>query len=228
MADPRRTLTVRELGRVRYQDGLTLQAELVAERQAGRIGDTLLLLEHEPVFTLGRNAHRDHVLLPEEELRARGFDVFEVGRGGDVTYHGPGQVVGYPILDLSPDRRDVHRYVRDLEEVMIRVCADYGITAGRIAGLTGTWVGDDKIGAIGVRIARWVTSHGFALNVANDLTPFGLIVPCGIRERGVTSLEQVLGRRVDTPEVRSRLVARFSEVFDAVKPSPSGPPAMPG
>lgn len=216
VADPKRTLTVRELGRVRYQDGLALQAELVTERQAGLIADTLLLLEHEPVFTLGRNARRDHVLLPEEELRARGFDVFEVGRGGDVTYHGPGQVVGYPILDLSPDRRDVHRYVRDLEEVMIRVCGDYGIAAGRVAGLTGTWVGDAKIGAIGVRIARWVTSHGFAFNVSNDLTPFGLIVPCGIRERGVTSLEQILGRRVDTREVMSRLVERFSEVFDAV------------
>ena len=113
------------------------------------------------------------MLLPDDALRARGFDVFETGRGGDVTYHGPGQVVGYPILDLSPDRRDVHRYVRDLEEVMIRTCADYGIAAGRVAGLTGTWVGAEKIGAIGVRIARWVTSHGFAFNVANDLAPFG-------------------------------------------------------
>ena len=215
MADPTRTLTVRELGRIRYQDGLALQAELVAERQAGRIGDTLLLLEHEPVFTLGRNARRDNVLLPEEELRARGFDVFEVGRGGDVTYHGPGQVVGYPILDLSPDRRDVHRYVRDLEEVMIRVCADFGIAAARVPGLTGTWVGDAKIGAIGVRIARWVTSHGFALNVSNDLAPFALIVPCGIRERGVTSLVQVLGRPVEATDVHSRLVERFREVFGA-------------
>ena len=144
---------------------------------------------------------------------ARGFEVFEVGRGGDVTYHGPGQVVGYPILDLSPDRRDVHRYVRELEEVMIRTCTDYGVKAQRVKGLTGTWVGDAKIGAIGVRIARWVTSHGFALNVANDLTPFGLIVPCGIRERGVTSLQQLVGRPLDVEEAMSRLVDRFREVF---------------
>ena len=210
-----RELLVRRLGRVRYADALDLQARLVADRQAGRIGDTLLLLEHEPVFTLGRNARRENVLLAEDVLRARGFQVFEVGRGGDVTYHGPGQVVGYPILDLSPDRRDVHRYVRDLEEVMIRVCTDYGIAASRIAGLTGAWVGDAKIGAIGVRIARWVTSHGFAFNVANDLAPFGFIVPCGIRERGVTSLEQVRGRTVDLDEVVPRLVGHFADVFEA-------------
>jgi lipoyl(octanoyl) transferase len=185
----------------------------VADRQAGRVRDTLLLLEHNPVFTLGRNARRENVLLSEALLRARGFDVFETGRGGDVTYHGPGQVVGYPILDLAPDRRDVHRYVRDLEEVMIRACADYGIAARRIPGLTGTWVGDSKIGAIGVRIARWVTSHGFAFNVTTDLSPFGLIVPCGIRERGVTSLERLLGRPLPMDEVVSRLVARFLEVF---------------
>ena len=216
-----RELTVRKLGRVRYADALELQAQLVADRQAGRIGDTLLLLEHEPVFTLGRNARRDHVLLPEAELRARGFEMFEVGRGGDVTHHGPGQVVGYPILDLSPDRRDVHRYVRDLEEVMIRVCADYGTVASRIAGLTGAWVGDAKIGAIGVRIARWVTSHGFAFNVANDLGPFRLIVPCGIRGRGVTSVEQVLGHPVAVDEAISRLVERFREVFGAAVPPES-------
>jgi lipoyl(octanoyl) transferase len=219
-----RTLTVRRIGRIRYAEGLELQARLVADRQAGRIGDTLLLLEHDPVFTLGRNARRENVLFPEQELRRRGFDVFEVGRGGDVTYHGPGQVVGYPILDLSPDRRDVHRYVRDLEDVMIRVCADYGVTARRIPGLTGTWVGDEKIGAIGVRIARWVTSHGFAFNVATDLAPFGLIVPCGIRERGVTSLERLLGRSVEPDEVIPRLVGNFAEVF-GVTPSHAVAPA---
>jgi len=167
------------------------------------------------VFTLGRNARQVNLLLPEAELRARGFEVFETGRGGDVTYHGPGQIVGYPILDLSPDRRDVHRYVRGLEEVMIGTCADYGIAAGRIAGLTGAWVGDAKIGAIGVRIARWVTSHGFAFNVSTDLAPFGLIVPCGIRGRGVTSLERLLGRSVALDAVLSRLVARFARVFGA-------------
>ena len=208
-----RPLTVRRLGRVSYVDGLDLQAELVALRQEGEIPDTLLLLEHEPVFTLGRNARRENVLLSEDALRERGFAIFDTGRGGDVTYHGPGQVVGYPILDLSPDRRDVHRYVRDLEEVMIRTCADYGIPAGRVAGLTGTWVGQEKIGAIGVRIARWVTSHGFAFNVSTDLAPFSLIVPCGIQNRGVTSLERLLGRSVPLDEVMDRLTAHLAAVF---------------
>jgi lipoyl(octanoyl) transferase len=185
----------------------------VADRQAGRIADTLLLLEHDPVFTLGRNARKENVLFPEDALRARGFDVFETGRGGDVTYHGPGQVVGYPILDLAPDRCDVHRYVRDLEEVMIRVCADYGIAGERVPGLTGAWVGRHKVGAIGIRIARWVTSHGFAFNVSNDLAPFDLIVPCGIRDRGVTSLTQLLSTPPSMDEVMDRLAHHCIALF---------------
>jgi lipoyl(octanoyl) transferase len=208
-----RPLEVRRLGRLPYARGLELQERLVADRQAGRISDQLLLLEHDPVFTLGRNARAANVLLPAEALRERGFEVFETGRGGDVTYHGPGQVVGYPILDLAPDRRDVHRYVRDLEEVMMRTCADYGLQAARVEGLTGTWLGDEKIGAIGVRIARWVTSHGFAFNVGTDLSAFDLIVPCGIRGRGVTSLERRLGRPLPLEEVMDRLAANFSAVF---------------
>jgi lipoyl(octanoyl) transferase len=198
---------------LRFADGLLLQARLVAERQAGRIPDTLLLLEHEPVFTLGRSARRENVLFPEAELRGRGFDVHEAGRGGDVTYHGPGQVVGYPIVDLSPDRCDVHRYVRDLEEVMIRTCRSYGVEAVRVPGLTGVWVGDEKIGAIGVRIARWVTSHGFAFNVATDLAPFALIVPCGLSGKGVTSLERLLGRPAALDAVADRLATDFASVF---------------
>ncbi|HUG54777.1 MAG TPA: lipoyl(octanoyl) transferase LipB [Vicinamibacteria bacterium] len=213
VAAPARTLDVRHLGRLPYAQGLDLQARLVADRQAGRVGDTLLLLDHDPVFTLGRNARSENVLVAPEALRARGFEVFETGRGGDVTYHGPGQVVGYPILDLSPDRCDVHRYVRDLEEVMIRACADYGIAAARVAGLTGAWVGAEKVGAIGVRIARWVTSHGFALNVATDLSPFDLIVPCGVRGRGVTSLERLLGHAVETADVAPRLATHLAAVF---------------
>jgi lipoyl(octanoyl) transferase len=207
-------LEVRKLGRVPYARGLELQERLVADRQAGRISDQLLLLEHDPVFTLGRNARTANVLLPADALRERGFEVFETGRGGDVTYHGPGQVVGYPILDLAPDRRDVHRYVRDLEEVMMRTCADYGLQASRVEGLTGTWLGDEKIGAIGVRIARWVTSHGFAFNVGTDLSAFDLIVPCGIRERGVTSLERRLGHPVPLDEAMDRLAANFCAVFE--------------
>lgn len=207
-------IEVRRLGRVRYADGLALQERLVRERQAGAVSDMLLLLEHEPVFTLGRNARSENVLFPAHELRARGYDVFEAGRGGDVTYHGPGQVVGYPILDLSPDRRDVHRYVRDLEDVMIRTCADYGIDAQRVEGRTGCWVGPEKIGAIGVRIARWVTSHGFAFNVRNDLAPFGLIVPCGIRDRGVTSLARLLGQEPALEDVMERLANHLLAVFE--------------
>jgi lipoyl(octanoyl) transferase len=208
-----RPLIVRRLGRVPYARGLELQAELVAKRQAGSIPDTLLLLEHAPVFTLGRNARPENVLLPAAELRARGFELIETGRGGDVTYHGPGQIVGYPILDLSPDRRDVHRYVRDLEEVMIRACADYGVTAGRVGGATGCWVGESKIGAIGVRIARWVTSHGFAFNVNTDLALFSLIVPCGIRDKGVTSLSRLLGRTVSLAEAIDSVARNFAAIF---------------
>jgi lipoyl(octanoyl) transferase len=204
---------VRRLGRVPYAAGLELQARLVAERQAGRAPDTLLLLEHDPVFTLGRNARRENVLLAEDLLRARGFEVFDTGRGGDVTYHGPGQVVGYPILDLAPDRRDVHRYVRDLEEVMIRVCRDYGVSGSRVAGLTGVWVGERKIGAIGVRIARWVTSHGFAFNVTTDLAPFDLIIPCGIQGRGVTSLARLLNRAVPLDEAMDRIAEHAGAVL---------------
>jgi lipoyl(octanoyl) transferase len=206
-------LLVRKLGRIPYEAGLELQARLVAERQRDHIPDTLLLLEHDPVFTLGRNARAENVLLPADVLRARGFRVFEAGRGGDVTYHGPGQVVGYPILRLPPGRQDVHRYVRDLEEVMIRACADHAVAARRVSGKTGAWVGDDKIGAIGVRIARWVTSHGFALNVGNDLAPFDLIVPCGIPDRGVTSLERRLGRPVPLAGVMEGLAHHVADVF---------------
>lgn len=207
-------LLVRTLGRIKYADGLQLQEALVAERQAHRTVDVLLLLEHEPVFTTGRNARGENMTTPPDALRARGFDVFETGRGGDVTYHGPGQVVGYPILELPPERRDVHRYVRDLEEVMIRACADFGVAGERVAGMTGTWVGERKIGAIGVRIARWVTSHGFALNVANDLSPFDLVVPCGIKGRGVTSLSRELKREVSVDAVQRRVAFHVAEVFD--------------
>ncbi len=207
-------LVVRRLGRVRYAEALALQESQVRLRQSGVAPDTLFLLEHEPVFTLGRGARREHVLLPEDALRARGFELFEAGRGGDVTYHGPGQLVAYPILELEPGRRDVHRYVRDLEEVMIRTCADYGISACRVPGLTGVWVGDAKIGAIGVRISRWVTSHGLAFNVSADLAPFDLIVPCGIQGRGVTSLERRLRRAVPVDDAMDRLAGHLASVFE--------------
>jgi lipoyl(octanoyl) transferase len=200
---------------VPYNEALKLQRELVEERRAGRIPDLLLLLQHPPVITLGVKADggRSNVLVSTERLAELGIDVSETGRGGDVTYHGPGQIVGYPILDLKPDRCDVHRYVRDLEDVMIRVCADYGVNAGRIAGLTGAWVGNEKIGAIGVRISRWITSHGFAFNVATNLAEFQLIVPCGIADRGVTSLEKATGREVSISAVEDDLARHFTNVF---------------
>ena len=192
-----------------------MQQALVEERRAGRVPDVLLLLQHPPVITLGvRGSSRSHITASDSLLASRGVEVHETGRGGDVTYHGPGQIVGYPILDLRPDRCDVHRYVRDLEEIMIRVCADYGVTADRVAGLSGVWVGLEKIGAIGVRISRWITSHGFAFNVNTKLDDFGLIVPCGIADRGVTSLQKLLGRPVSIDEVEERVIARFAEVFD--------------
>ena len=192
-------LEVRRLGTVPYRQALALQQRLVAERQAGRLPDVLLLLQHPHVVSLGVAARRSraNILATADELARRGVDVHEAPRGGDVTYHGPGQLVGYPILDLRPDRCDVHRYVRDLEEVLIRTAGAFGVAAGRVAGLTGVWVGDDKLAAIGVRLSRWVTSHGFALNVDTDLDYFGLIRPCGIRGRGVTSLAALTGRRTD-------------------------------
>jgi len=211
-----RQLEVRRMGLVGYQEALELQRELVEERRANRIPDLLLLLQHPPVITLGVRSEtaRANVVATSERLAELGIEVHETGRGGDVTYHGPGQIVGYPILDLRPDRCDVHKYVRDLEEVMIRTCADYGIAAGRIAGLTGTWVGAEKIGAIGIRISRWITSHGFAFNVRTDLDHFKLIVPCGISDRGVTSLERLTGRTIELDAVEDALVRRFSEVFE--------------
>jgi lipoyl(octanoyl) transferase len=206
---------VRRLGVVPYADALALQKQLVDERREGRIGDVLLLVEHPHVLTLGvrGDGGRSHILAADETLTSRGVQVYETGRGGDITYHGPGQIVGYPILDLKPDRCDVHRYVRDLEEVLIRVASDYGLVADRVPGLTGVWIGGEKVAAIGVRIARWITSHGFALNVTTDLDYFNLIVPCGIADRGVTSLSRLLGRRLETKEVEDRLIQRFTDVF---------------
>jgi lipoyl(octanoyl) transferase len=211
-----RPLDVRRLGRVPYADALALQRSLVEDRRAGRIPDTLLLVEHPHVLTLGvrGDGGRSHILATADALAARGIEVHEAGRGGDITYHGPGQIVGYPIIDLNPDRRDVHRYVRDLETVLIRAAADYGIQAGRVEGLTGVWVGNEKLAAIGVRIARWITSHGFALNVATDLDCFNLIVPCGIADRGVTSISRLLGRPIDPAEVEIRVIEHFANIFD--------------
>ena len=203
-----------------YDEALELQRTLAEQRKSGHIPDTLLLLEHPHVLTLGvrQGGGRSNILARPEKLQELGVAIHEAGRGGDVTYHGPGQLVGYPIIDLRPDRQDVHRYVRDLEDVLIRTCGDFGITAQRLEGFSGTWVshptrGLEKVAAIGVRIARWVTMHGFAFNVTTDLDFFSLIVPCGIRDRGVTSLERLLGGAIDMRLVEESVVRQFASVF---------------
>jgi lipoyl(octanoyl) transferase len=214
---PTRTVQVRRLGTLSYADALALQSDLVARRRAREVVDTLLLLEHPHVITLGSGSHDEHVLVSPEERAARGIELFETGRGGDVTYHGPGQLVGYPILDLKPDRCDLHRYLRDLEEMLIGVLAEFGLQGGRKEGLTGVWVEDRKLAAIGVRVSSgWITSHGFALNVNTDLSFFGTIVPCGIRAHGVGSISSELGRPVPMADVEAAAVRSFERVFGAV------------
>jgi lipoate-protein ligase B len=209
-----RALRVRELGRISYQEGLDLQAGLIPAVRAGEAPETLLLLEHEHVITLGTSSSPEHVLADEARRRELGIELFETGRGGDVTYHGPGQLVGYPILDLKPDRKDLHRYLRDLEEALIRALAHFGVTGFREEGLTGVWTGAGKIAAIGVRVSSgWITSHGFALNVDPDLDYFGTIVPCGIQDRAVASLAGVLGREVAMAEVREVVAESVAGTF---------------
>jgi lipoyl(octanoyl) transferase len=219
------------LGLIGYADAYALQKRIVAARKTGAIDDVLLLCEHPHVITQGRNGKREHLLAGENVLRQKGVEFFETSRGGDITYHGPGQIVGYPILNLAAIRRDVVWYVRMLEEVMIRASSDFGVLATREAGKTGIWVATDKnsprsaqrsqsgveapekLGAIGVHISRWVTSHGFAYNVSTDLRFFDLIVPCGIADRKAASLEKLLGRSVDSREVPARLTQHFGQVF---------------
>lgn len=204
---------VEQFGLVRYAEGLQLQAEKVGQRKAGVISDTLLLLEHPHVYTLGRNARRENLLISEERLTALGAQLFETSRGGDITYHGPGQLVGYPIFDLTQHRRDIAWFMRSLEEVFIAVVQDFSIRAGRLAGAPGVWVGHDKLVAFGVHISRWVTSHGFAFNVNTDLRYFDYIVPCGLRDRGVTSLAKILGRPVEMDPVVQRVIEHFGKMF---------------
>jgi lipoate-protein ligase B len=206
------------LGRVDYAAATRLQDRCARALKDGTGEERLLLLEHPPVFTLGRNA-RDEDVLADGATRARlGIVVERADRGGQVTYHGPGQLVGYPILDLSPDRRDVARYLRDLEEVLVRTLGRFGIEAGRSAGLTGVWAGGAKIASIGVHLSRWVTTHGFALNVSTDLSHFGLIVPCGLRRSAVTSMERLAGRVFPLEEVAGALVPEFAARFGRVMP----------
>src|SRR6187549_624512 len=207
-----RKLLVQRLGLVDYESALAIQKQTELAVKTGIQPDTLLLLEHPHTLTIGRRGDSSSVLLNEEELRARNVTLFETNRGGKVTYHGLGQIVGYPIINLSPDREDVHRYVRDLEEVLIRTLADFEVPAFRIEGLTGVHSSRGKVAAIGVHIARWITTHGFALNVNTDLSFFNLIIACDGEQ--VTSMEDLLGHEVDLREVEDRIAGHFAEVFD--------------
>ncbi len=213
-----RSCEARYLGRMPYAEALALQQSLHDARKRDEAPDTLLLLEHPPVITLGRGAKRANVLADENTRQQRDVELFETGRGGDVTYHGPGQLVGYPIINLAPDRQDVRRYVQDLQEVLVRTARDFGVTAEPRGGeFVGVWVGDQKLAAIGIRISRWVTMHGFAFNVTTDLSYFDLIVPCGIKSdggHGVTSLHQLTGKQFALQEVAARVTAHFGEVFN--------------
>ncbi|MGH9458982.1 MAG: lipoyl(octanoyl) transferase LipB [Thermoanaerobaculia bacterium] len=209
-----RRCEVRRLHLVTYENGMAMQETLVAMRQREEIDDQLLLLEHTPVITLGRGGDVRNLLAPSEIFARDGIRFFETTRGGDITYHGPGQLVGYPILHLGEGRRDVRKYVHTLEEALIRTVAHWGITAERVEGRRGIWVGDDKIAAIGVRIARWVTSHGFALNVTTNLAHFRHITPCGLPGTGVTSLENLLGSAPSLDDVADVFTRNFAELFE--------------
>ena len=207
-------LIVLNLGQQPYQSALQLQYQLVAARRQGTIDDILLLLQHPPVITLGRRGNEENILVSKERLAELGIQVHRVERGGDVTYHGPGQLVGYPIVNLRQHRTDVGWYMHSLEEVLIRTLADFGIAASRLPGNIGVWLDEQtKIGALGVRIDSWITYHGFALNVAQDLAHFQLIVPCGLANTGVTSMDKVLGESVDMATVRQRATENFCVVF---------------
>jgi lipoyl(octanoyl) transferase len=209
-----RLCELRRLNVVTYENGMQVQQKLVEMRQREEIPDQLLLLEHPPVITLGRGGDAGNLLASPQVLATHGVRFFETTRGGDITYHGPGQIVGYPILHLGEGKRDVRKYVTNLEEVLIRTVAEYGITAERVDGKRGIWVDNNKIAAIGVRVARWVTSHGWALNVNTNLAHFQLITPCGLHGTGVTSIERELGRSVPLDDVRDVLAAKFAEIFE--------------
>jgi lipoyl(octanoyl) transferase len=213
------TLRCAFLGRVPYEEATRLQERLVIRVRRGEADNTLLLLTHPPVITLGRTAHGENVVITDELRRASGIELHEAGRGGDVTYHGPGQLIGYPIVALTGAKRDAHRYLRDLEEGVIATAAAFGVAASRVSGLTGVWVGDAKLAAIGVRIGTgWITSHGFALNVGRDLTGFQAVIPCGIRVKSVTSLSSCLGHDLEPESVAGTAAANVAEAlgFDAV------------
>jgi len=206
-------LAITDIGRSRFADAWQLQQKLFHLRHYGVIGDLLMFTEHEHVYTIGKGGDENHVLASQAELKETGIDVFRIDRGGDVTYHGPGQIVGYPILDLNLYFADIHRYLRCLEEVIILALNDYGIEATREPDFTGVWVKGEKIAAIGVKVSKWITMHGFALNVNSDLSKYDRIIPCGIFHKGVTSMERTLGKNIPLAEVQEKLTTAFKNVF---------------
>jgi lipoate-protein ligase B len=203
-----------KMGQVKYKEALAIQENLVQLRRTGHIPEVLLLLQHPPVYTLGGGGNPANLLVSEEKLREMGIEFHRTRRGGDITYHGPGQIVGYPILDLKNFGRDAHKYLRLLEEVLIQTLSTLGIVAGRIKGLTGVWVGEEKVAAIGIRISNgWITSHGFALNVNTDLSYFNQIIPCGIRHKGVTSIARLLQKEINLEHVEDLILQQFEKIF---------------
>jgi lipoyl(octanoyl) transferase len=204
----------KKYGIVPYSQALEIQKQLVEKIQNGEANDTLLLLEHNPVITIGKNGNEDNLLVNKESLQKSGIEIARIDRGGDITIHSPGQLIGYPIINLQRYKSSVKWYVNRIEELLIRTLAHYEISANRMDGLTGVWVGQNKISAIGTRISRWVTSHGFALNVNNNLDYFNLIIPCGIKDKGITSISKILGKDMDIEDVKNIVIKEFGKVFE--------------
>lgn len=203
-----------DLGLIDYKQAWDLQKEIFNRRHRDEIDDTFFLLEHPHTYTLGKVAERKNLISSEEQLKELGVTVYDIDRGGDITYHGPGQIVGYPIIKLSDWKEDTHQYLRGLEEVIIQTCREYGLETERNSKYTGVWVGERKIAAIGIKVSRWITMHGFAFNVNTDLSFFGGIIPCGIKDKDVTSLQRELGREINIDEVKNKLTEKFTEIFD--------------
>ena len=208
-----RTFDYCDLGLVDYKEAWDLQKKIFELRRGNQIPDTFFMLQHPHTYTLGKVADKSNLLSSEEQLKDAGVSVYEIDRGGDITYHGPGQIVGYPIISLSGWKEDTHLYLRSLEEIIIQTLSSYGIESGRNPKYTGVWIGDRKIAAIGIKVSRWITMHGFAFNINTDLSFFNGIIPCGIKEKEVTSLQKELGREIDIDEVKNILIEKFTEVF---------------
>jgi len=209
-----KNLTYCDLGFIDYKEAWDLQKEIFSKRVSGEVEDYLLLLEHPNTYTLGKTAHRENLKGSEEYLKVNNISVYDIDRGGDITYHGPGQIVGYPIIDLNNWFKDTHKYLRALEEVIIKTCSDFGLDSGRNEKHTGVWIGDRKIAAIGIKVSRWITMHGFAFNVNTDLNLFNGIIPCGIQDKSVTSLSKELNSEISIQEVKDKLLNNFSNVFN--------------